>query len=128
MKIDLCLPFPPSMNTYWRTFRGIVVLSKQGREYKNEVRTMVIEEKIPAFGDRRLAVKMVLRPRDKRQIDLDNRIKAVLDALQNAGIFTDDWQVDFLQIARGEPVKHGAIYVTIESIDEVPTSPSVSAL
>lgn len=89
---------------------------------------MVIEEKIPQFGDRRLAVKMTLRPRDKRQIDLDNRIKAVLDALQNAGVFTDDWQVDFLQIERGEPVRHGAIYVTIESIDEVPTNAPVSAL
>lgn len=100
------------------------MLSKQGREYKNEVKTMVVEEKIPTLGNRRLSVKMVLRPRDKRQIDIDNRIKAVLDSLQEAGVFVDDWQVDFLQIARGEPVRHGAIYVTLETIgdEEIPST------
>jgi len=118
MKVDLCLPFPPSMNTYWRNFRGIMVLSKSGREYKNEVRAMTLEEKVPSFGDKRLSVKMVLRPRDKRHIDLDNRLKAVLDALQEARVYDDDWQIDFLQIQRGEPVRHGAIYVTIETIED----------
>jgi len=78
---------------------------------------MTLEEKVPSFGDKRLSVKMVLRPRDKRHIDLDNRLKAVLDALQEARVYDDDWQIDFLQIQRGEPVRHGAIYVTIEAIE-----------
>jgi len=79
---------------------------------------MTLEEKVPSFGDKRLSVKMVLRPRDKRHIDLDNRLKAVLDALQEARVYDDDWQIDFLQIQRGEPVRHGAIYVTIETIED----------
>ena len=79
---------------------------------------MVIDEKIPGFGEQRLSVKMVLRPRDKRKIDLDNRLKAVLDALQDAQVYDDDWQIDFLQIQRGEPIRHGAIMVTIEAIED----------
>lgn len=63
---------------------------------------------------------MVLFPRDKRKIDIDNRIKCVLDALQDAGVFNDDFQVDELSIARGKPIKGGAIRVLIEEI----TSPS----
>lgn len=60
---------------------------------------------------------MVLFPRDKRKIDIDNRIKAVLDALQDAGVFDDDFQVDELSIVRGKPIKGGAIRVLIEEID-----------
>ncbi|MGV2434608.1 MAG UNVERIFIED_CONTAM: hypothetical protein LVT10_06740 [Anaerolineae bacterium] len=28
------LPFPPSMNTYWRNFRGRTIISKNGREFQ----------------------------------------------------------------------------------------------
>jgi len=38
--------------------------------------------------------------------------------LQEARVYDDDWQIDFLQIQRGEPVRHGAIYVTIEAIED----------
>jgi crossover junction endodeoxyribonuclease RusA len=59
---------------------------------------------------------MVLFPRDKRKIDIDNRIKCVLDALQDAGVFDDDFQVDELSIVRGKTIKGGAIRVLIEEI------------
>ena len=69
---------------------------------------------------------MVLFPRDKRKIDIDNRIKSVLDALQDAGVFDDDFQVDELSIVRGKPIKGGAIRVLIEEIPS--TSSEVSSL
>ena len=65
---------------------------------------------------------MVLFPRDKRKIDIDNRIKAVLDALEDAGVFNNDFQVDHLEIIRGEPVKNGGIRVLIETIDKTSSS------
>jgi len=57
---------------------------------------------------------MVLFPRDKRKIDIDNPIKSVLDALKDAGVFDDDFQVDELSIVRVKPIKAGAIRVFIE--------------
>ena len=60
---------------------------------------------------------MVLFPRDKRKIDIDNRIKCVLDALQDAGVFNDDFQVDELTIVRGKTIKGGGIRVMIEEIN-----------
>ena len=59
---------------------------------------------------------MILRPRDKRKMDIDNRIKATLDALEHAGVFDDDFQVDHLEMIRGEPIKGGLLHVVIEEI------------
>jgi len=114
--IFLTLPFPPSMNTYWRNFRGRTIISPQGRAFKAAVADYVVEYRVPKLGDQKLRISMVLFPRDKRKIDIDNRIKSVLDALQNAGVFDDDFQVDELSIVRGKPIKGGAIRVLIEEI------------
>lgn len=61
---------------------------------------------------------MILRPRDKRKIDIDNRIKAVLDSLQDAGVFDDDFQVDHIEMIRGEQIKGGLIRVLIEELPD----------
>ena len=118
------VPFPPSMNTMWRNFRGRTVLSKAGRAFREEVQNIVIDKNIPSFGDKKLKVMMILRPRDKRKTDIDNRIKCVLDALQDAGVFDDDFQVDELSIVRGKPIKGGAIRVLIEEIDSTSSEAS----
>lgn len=118
MRAILVLPFPPSMNTYWRNFRGRTVLSKAGREFKIAVQDYVIENNIPKFGERKLKITMILRPRDKRKVDIDNRIKAVLDSLEDSGVFDDDFQVDHLEMMRGEPIKFGAIHVVIEAVED----------
>ena len=120
----LNLPFPPSMNTYWRNFRGRTILSPAGREFKAAVADYVVEYRVPKLGEAKLRISMVLFPRDKRKIDIDNRIKCVLDALQDAGVFDDDFQVDELSIVRGKPIKGGGIRVLIEQIETSDSSES----
>jgi crossover junction endodeoxyribonuclease RusA len=92
-------------------------LSKQGREFKEAVAEYCAEYRVPKLGDSKLRISMVLFPRDKRKVDIDNRIKAVLDALQDAGVFNDDFQVDELSIVRGKVIKGGGIRVLIEQIE-----------
>ena len=116
MIASFSLPYPPSMNTMWRNFRGHTVMSKAGREFRENVIQYVIDNNIPKFGDRKLKITLILRPRDKRKIDIDNRIKAVLDALEHAGVFDDDFQVDHIEMIRGEPIKNGLLHVCIEEI------------
>ena len=111
------LPFPPSINTYWRNFRGRTILSKAGREYKKAIAEYVVENNVPKFGESKLKITMILQPKDKRKMDIDNRIKCVLDSLQEAGVFDDDFQVDELHVMRGEQVKGGKLLLTIEVID-----------
>ena len=110
------LPYPPSMNTYWRNFRGNTVLSKAGREFKQTVWACVMEQKIPKFGNKRLEVTLWLYPRSKVVTDLDNRLKAVLDGLEEAGVYDNDGQIDILMIQRGEIRKGGGVDVMIEVI------------
>lgn len=112
------LPFPPSLNVYWRNFRGRMVLSQKGRDYKQAIAEYVSENNIPKYGEQKLKITMILQPRDKRKIDIDNRIKCVLDSLQDAGVFDDDFHVDELHVMRGEQVKGGKLLLTIEVIKD----------
>jgi crossover junction endodeoxyribonuclease RusA len=97
----LQLPLPPSVNAYWRNFHGRTILSKAARDYKQTVKEYVLLNKIPYFGDARLQAIITIFPRDRRSIDLDNRIKGAFDALQDACVFDDDSQFDKIEIARG---------------------------
>jgi crossover junction endodeoxyribonuclease RusA len=93
-----------------------MVLSQKGREFKQSVAEYVIENCVPKLGDAKLKITIIMRPRDKRKTDVDSRIKATLDALECAGVFDDDYQVEHLEVIRGEPIKDGKIVVTIEEI------------
>jgi crossover junction endodeoxyribonuclease RusA len=113
----LNLPLPPSVNSYRTIFRNRMGISKAGREFKAKVSDYVIEYKVPKLGAARLEMKVVLYPRDKRKQDIDNRIKALWDALGDAGVFDDDEQIDVLLIERGEIKKGGGCLVMIEVLD-----------
>ena len=104
------------MNTYWRNFRGNTVLSKSGRLFKTAVAECVVAQEIPKFGNKRLEVTLFLYPRSKVVTDLDNRLKAVLDGLEEAGVYDNDGQIDVLMIQRGEQRKGGGVDVMIEVI------------
>lgn len=114
--ILLNLPYPPSVNTYWRRGRYATYLSPAGRLYKTAVAEIVSESGTPKLGDARLKVTLIVRPRSKRIFDIDNLAKSVLDSLCEAGVYDDDSQVDDLHIMRGEPVKGGKAVVMIEPI------------
>lgn len=74
---------------------------------------IVKEKKLEGFGDKRLGASIVIHPRSKRQFDLDNTLKAILDALMKAGLYDDDSQFDYIEIVRGEPIKGGAATIDL---------------
>jgi crossover junction endodeoxyribonuclease RusA len=118
MSITLQLPLPPSVNTYWRNFRGRTVLSKGGRDYKIAIQEYVSVNNLPKFGQERLGASITIFPRDKRAIDLDNRLKALFDSLEDAGLFDDDSQFDRIYICRGMIKKGGGCTITISTIKD----------
>jgi crossover junction endodeoxyribonuclease RusA len=116
MSIRLELPYPPSVNTYWRSVAGRVLISKAGRMYRAELdasvfRQLQADDVRPLAG--RLDVSVIVHPPDKRRRDLDNVLKALLDALQHAGIYQDDSQIDKLTVERAEMLKGGNVIVCV---------------
>lgn len=103
----ITLPYPPSVNHYWRHFRGHTVISREGRTFRQNVCALLAgngPRKPPAGG--RIALYMDAFPPDRRRRDLDNLQKATLDALQHAGEYEDDSQIDLL-VARRRSVEAG---------------------
>lgn len=93
-------------------------MSKGGREYKAKVAEYIAESNTPKLGSARLQLEIVLWPKDKRKYDIDNRIKALLDSLQDAGVFDDDEQIDQINIYRGSgTLSGGQARVMIEVIE-----------
>jgi len=109
----LVLPWPPSINNYWRNVKGRVLISKAGRQYRTDVIKLCRGR---MTDDAKLYVSIEAFPPDKRRRDLDNIPKALLDALEKGGIYKDDSLIDHLEIIRMEPVNLGKVIVTIEEI------------
>ena len=60
----------------------------------------------------------VFYPPDRRRRDLDNvGGKALIDALQCAGLFQDDCQIKRINLEMREPIKNGLCIVKIESME-----------
>lgn len=110
--IELELPWPPSMNRYWRHVGSRTLLSRAGRKYRQAVALRVVLAGRPRV-EGRLEVSIEAFAPDRRKLDLDNRLKATLDALEHAGVYADDEQIDDLRIRRGSVRKGGALAITI---------------
>jgi crossover junction endodeoxyribonuclease RusA len=73
------LPFPPSVNSMYATFKGRRILSREGREYKRRVGMIFSCHRVPpAVGEVKLTVHFY---RPTRRGDLDNRLKVLQDSL-----------------------------------------------
>ena len=97
--INLTLPYPPSVNAYWRIFtpknggHPRTIVSKRGRDYKKRVAEIVLLAGRPSVGDSPVGVHIDVYPGTRRKYDLDNIRKAVNDSLQAAGVMDDDAQI-----------------------------------
>jgi len=114
--IVLDLPYPPSINNYWIASGHRRFISKRGVLFRQSVMEYVMDNEVPKLGEQSLSVHIVLRPRSKKLMDIDNCAKAILDACEHAGIFDSDVQVEKLLIERGLPKKGGGCVVMIEVI------------
>lgn len=109
----LTLPLPPSVNNYWRKSPRGMYITKAGKDFRKRVAEIVAEHNAIKFGTSRIFMAVRLSMRDRRAADLDNRLKALNDALEHAGVFDDDEQIDELHVKRGPIIKGGECFVVI---------------
>lgn len=106
------LPYPPSVNHYWRRVGFRTLISRGGRRYRRDVVALLAAGRAaPLRG--RLELVVHVFPPDGRRRDLDNLQKALCDALQHAGVYADDSQIDRLDVHRGPVVPGGKVVVQI---------------
>jgi crossover junction endodeoxyribonuclease RusA len=111
--LEIELPYPPSVNHYYRRVGPRTLISRQGRRYREHVCAILRALRVhPLDGD--LVLEVDLYPPDRRRRDLDNGMKAFLDALQHGGAFHDDSQVKEMHTHMREPMApHGKAVVRI---------------
>lgn len=123
-------PYPPSVNRYWRSFRGRMVRSSVAVAYKEDVQAIAHKHGMEKI-DGPVSVGMILhppRPKDwakrkqkndrewvlqVRRIDLDNAQKVVLDALQGIA-YDNDKQITAIAISLGVPIEGGGLTIQVE--------------
>ena len=101
--IMFILPWPPSLNHYWgiNTKAGTYYITKKGKAFRAQTKFIcwgVLKNKEPYTE--RLSVRVDAYPPDKRKRDLDNVLKAPLDAMEDAGVYNNDSQIDEIHIVR----------------------------
>lgn len=114
--------YPPSINNRIKYNFGNSRYSKSGKKhaekrkaFKKEVWAIFKSSNLHGWGKKTLKVSLELYLPDKRHRDIDACLKEVLDALQDAGAYDDDYQIRKLTVERMEEVvKTGKIIVVIE--------------
>ena len=119
-ELRIVLPWPPSINNYWRNYRGRTVISAKGRQWKKDALVELIAQGIPRNRiSCRLAVWIDQYPPDRRRRDIDNPVKVAADLLVSAEVIADDSLIDALSIQRHEPQAPGKFVIRIQEYAKV---------
>ena len=120
----LSLPWPPSVNVYWRHVGAKVLISADGRAYAKSVyERVIVYRAIKRYSgellkfDAPVSVDIIAYQPNRARRDLDNLPKAILDALTKARVWGDDSLVHDLRIRWGEVRRGGEIAVTIKPME-----------
>jgi len=126
-RTELRLLYPPSINHYWQSSysfkrrRIFVCRSRKGKAYAADVEAAALNQlgRPPRLrGPLRITLRVTFPDRLKR--DLDNLLKALLDALQHAGVYGDDNQLKDIWIFAAGVEKPGHVDVMLEVLDDLP--------
>lgn len=111
LKLEVTLPYPPTVNHYLKSHGAKRFLTKKAIDYKWAVRSLRPE----GFGmiTTECGLEVFVYPPDKRRRDIDNVCKNLLDALQAACFVRDDGLVKELHLEMLRSVEGGRVTVRI---------------
>jgi len=120
-EITINLPWPPSVNAVWKTTaRGKfahIYKTEEGKKYCARVGKILMMMGKPSLGNARLSMVVEAYPPDRRRRDLGNLDKVLSDALQAAGVFDDDEQIDDMRYVRHAIEAPGRVIVHLQIIE-----------
>ncbi len=113
--IEVELPFPPSVNHYYRRVGPRTLISREGRRFRERVCALLASLGIAGL-EGPLHLEIEVYPPNGQRRDIDNVQKALLDAIQHGGLYADDSQIKKLNIEMRGPVRGGRTLVRLEEI------------
>lgn len=114
-EIKLTLPYPPTVNNLYATFRGRRITSAAGRQFKADIAVLARRQGARLLSGELSVTFRVFRP--KRIGDLDNRLKASQDALKGI-CFADDKQIIEIHAFRFDDKTNPRIEIDLKEINE----------
>lgn len=109
------LPYPPSINHYWRRVGPRTLISREGRRFRASVVAILAAGGRPPLTGK-LSVEVEVYPPDLRRRDVDNCLKSLLDAMQHGGAYLDDSQIVKLSVEKREATPGGRTIVRIREL------------
>ena len=108
------LPWPPSVNHYYRHVGPRVLISRDGRRYREAIVAKLRQEGVRTYRGA-VDVTIELYPPDGRRRDVDNSLKCLLDSLTHAGLYGDDSQIIRLTVTKQDPMPpEGMAYIRVQ--------------
>lgn len=122
MIMEFELPWPPSVNHYYRHVGAKVLISRDGRKYREMIVSRFRSDNVETFrGPVELSIE--LYPPDNRRRDADNSLKCLLDAFTHGGLYEDDSLIRRLVVTKREPMPpDGMAYIRIREWTEDKTT------
>ena len=111
--IEFELPYPPSVNHYYRRVGPRTLISREGRRFRGEVISALAHLGLKPM-DGPLEVQIDVYPPDRRRRDLDNIQKSLLDAMEHGGVYHDDSQIKKLISEMHDVIPGGKVVVAVQ--------------
>ena len=110
------IPYKPdSINTHWRRGNNVTYLNKKGREFRDNVQQFIKLQKYKTFKNK-VSVKIELYFKDKRERDIDNYFKAILDSF-NGFLYEDDKLIYELSSIKNMGCKRDYFIIEVEELE-----------
>ncbi len=116
--LTLTLPWPPSVNLYWRrglikgTNKPITYKTRDAKKYCESV-GWICKTARKFSAEAEVIMDITLHPPTAQRRDADNFNKGVWDSLVEAGVLVDDCQVQSFRVTKGAVQPGGCVIVKI---------------
>lgn len=127
-KVEITLPWPPSVNTYKRP--GKLTVTRTGKIYQPRINTIETQtyfyqvwmkvrhlkatEGLKSFDSGTISIEVDAHPPDTKKRDIDNICKVLLDSLVHGKLIHDDSMVARLLVQRCSIIPKGKVVLRIE--------------